>query len=248
MKLLIFLTTCLALFACQKNSTTFETISCSSIDSTVNNNLHKVFKPCREYIYQAKYWDTEYNLISDELIWLMATGKGWGFQPELQDEIIFQFAYDPSRMDRIKDFNVNLSRSEIDWSKKEVTGVIETESEVWMHPFRENQYSFTEVSAFPHIKLPIYEGNSWTISLNLHEGWGDWENTTLNSTYTVLDYEPVITPFKKLDAWHVRAYTIAEFGDSQHDFWYNEEFGFVKMIIKNYKDQLLSVELKKVKE
>ncbi len=248
MKLIIFITFVSTFLGCQDNRTNFEIVECNTLDSITNKNLRQVFKPCRQYIYQAKYWDSEYNLISDELIWMMATGKGWEVQPELQDELKIQYDYDSSKISFIESFNINLSLADREWSKKETTGIIETESQIWMHPFRQNQYCFNEVAAFPQIILPMEEGKSWESKLNIHGGWGDWDNTILNTTYQILNLETINIPFKKIDAWHVRAITIAAFGNSQHDFWFNEEFGFVKMIIKNYKGQFLAIELKEVIE
>jgi hypothetical protein len=248
MKLIFALFFMLIAMGCQQNSSNFETVSCNPADSIPNNNLRKVFKPCRQYIYQAKYWDSQYNLISDELIWMMATGKGWNYQPELQDEIEIQYSFDSSKKSFIEGFNINESRNFIDWDKKVTTGIIEMDSFVWMHPFRQNQYFFTQVAGFPEIYLPIKAGKSWTSKINIHVGWGDWENSTVLTTYQILNLETVDVPFKKLDAWHVSATTVAEYGTTQNDFWYSEEFGFIKMTIKNYKGQLLSIELKEVIE
>jgi hypothetical protein len=242
--LIIFLT----LVSCKERTTSFEEIQCSPSTTSENDNLRKVFKPCRQYIYQAKYWDSEYNLISDELIWLMATGNGWDAQPELQDEIIIQYDYDETKVDQIKKFNINNGKKDIPWSRMETTGIVENKATIFIHPFRQNQYYFTETAAFPEIRYPLEYGSSWTSDLNIREGWGDWSNTTLKTTYKILELETIDIPFKKIEAWHVRATSTAEFGNSQHDFWFNEEFGFIKMIIKNYEGQLLAIELSEVIE
>ncbi|MEM9340454.1 MAG: hypothetical protein AAGA66_17095, partial [Bacteroidota bacterium] len=65
------------LLGCTQQPTSFNKIECASSDVILNSNLRKVFEPCKEYIYSAKYWDVEYNLISQEQIWVMATGKAW---------------------------------------------------------------------------------------------------------------------------------------------------------------------------
>jgi hypothetical protein len=233
---------------CLEKQSSFKKLECYPLDTAVNDNLKRIFKPCREFIYSAKYWDSEYNLISDEHIWMMATGKSWDVQPELQNELIIQYDYNESKVDIIRENGLNKELLEREWSRIETTGVIETEVEVFLHPFRQNQYVFTEVVGFPEMRSPIKEGKTWTANLNIHEGWGDWENSTLKSTYQIIGLDSLELPFIKLEAWHVRVSTLAEFGNSKHDFWYNEEFGFVKMIIKNYEDQLLVFELEEVKE
>ena len=75
---------------CTERQSSFNKIECFPLDSIVNDNLGHIFKPCREFIYSAKYWDSEYNLISDESIWMMATGKPWDVQPELQNELVIE--------------------------------------------------------------------------------------------------------------------------------------------------------------
>ncbi|MDF9794885.1 hypothetical protein OKW21_000148 [Catalinimonas alkaloidigena] len=54
-----------------------------------------------------------------------------------------------------------------------------------MHPFRDNQYHFTEVAAFPYVRLPLEVSKSWTNRLQLGEGWEDWENKNVYSEYKI---------------------------------------------------------------
>lgn len=177
---------------------------------------------------------------------MTATGNGWEHQPELQDEIVIQYAYDSYKIDFINQYSINPELQH--WTKETNTGIIETASQTWMHPFRSNQYAFTEVAPFPSVKFPLEQGKIWSSNLNIYDGWGVWANSTLNNTYEVIGYETITTEFAKLEAWHISSVTVAEFGISTHNFWYNEEFGFVKMIIKNYKGQLLQFELNQLKD
>ncbi|MEM7108842.1 MAG: hypothetical protein AAF519_11500 [Bacteroidota bacterium] len=234
------------IISCVENTTSFEPIDCYPSDSIPNSNLRRIFKPCREYIYTAKYWDSTLNLISNEKIWMMATGKGWEYQPDRQDEIIIQYAYDTNTIDYINQFSINPELQH--WEKQTSTGVIETAAETWMHPFRSNQYTFTEVAPFPSVRFPLQEGKKWSSNLNIYEGWGSWENSTLTNTYWINGYDTITTEFAQLGAWHINSITQAEFGSSTHAFWYNEEYGFVKMIIKNYRGQILQFELNHVKD
>ena len=79
-------------------------------------------------------------------------------------------------------------------------------------------------------------------------GGGVWANSILNNTYEVVGYDTVTTAYGELEAWHINSVTSAGFGTSTHNFWYNTELGFVKMIIKNYAGQLLQFELAEVNE
>ncbi len=244
-RILLLFQACL-LVSCNEALQDFQPIDCDPTNNSGNANISRVFKPCRQYIYTAKYWDPDYNLISKERIWMMATGNGWEQQQELQDELIIQYSFDSTQIDRIGQYSLNPGYS--NWTRKETTGIIENGSKTWMHPFRSNQYMFTEVAAFPNVELPLTLGKTWTSEISMLDGWGVWANTTLDHTYEVVDYELVETGFGDLEAWHVRATTTSEFGTSVHDFWYHDEYGFIRMFIKNYEGQMLQFDLAEVRE
>ncbi|MEP2023497.1 MAG: hypothetical protein ABJH98_06405 [Reichenbachiella sp.] len=231
---------------CSENKS-FESIPCSTSDISENNNLRQIFKPCPQFIYQAKYWDENYNLISDEYISIMATGKDWEHQPESQDEIVIQYDFKENQIDKIDRFNIN-SQLTHSWEEKTTTGIIENGNLTWMHPIRQNQYNFTEIAPFPSVNFPLETGKEWESNLNIHEGWGDWSNSEINNQYKVISKDSIQLSIGNLEAWHIGSIGYAKFGNSYHDFWYNVDYGFVKMIIKNYKNQLLKFELVEVIE
>ncbi|MDQ3394695.1 MAG: hypothetical protein M3512_11370 [Bacteroidota bacterium] len=209
-----------------------------------------VFQPCRQYIYNAIYRDQNDNLISESHVWMMATGERWEFQPEKQDKVAIQYEVIENEISEIKKHFVNKKWvSQIQFTTQETTGIIENVQEVWMHPFRANQFNFTEVAAFPAVKFPLEVGKTWTSNLVIGEGWGDWEHSTIYSTYKVVDKTKLQTEFKTFeDCWKVESKSTAPFGDSQHIFWFDERYGFVKMEYTNYQGQTLIFELKNVLE
>lgn len=128
---------------------------------------------------------------------MMATGKRWEWQPEKQDEITIQYEFDEEDIPWIKQHYVNKKFAvEGSFIPKQTTGIIENVREVWMHPFRSNQFNFTEVAAFPHVKFPLRKGATWTSNLQIGEGWGDWENSVINSNYEVTGKGMLKTKFK----------------------------------------------------
>ncbi len=223
---------------CEK-STPFENVACIESDSYV------VFKPCRRLTYQAKFWDAGQNLISNNKIWIMATGNPWEYS-DRQQELYIAYEYDSSQIKRISNYVVNKTLNNINWKRKEVTGVIENKNSIWMHPFRSNQYNFMEVAPFPSVQLPLEVGKTWSSKLNIYNGWGDWSNTTLLNSYEIIGYEEIQTPFNSLEAWHINSRTEAPFGNSTNNFWLHTELGFVKMVIHNYAGQTLEIILTEV--
>ena len=105
-----------------------------------------------------------------------------------------------------------------------------------------------ETIPFPEVKIPVRTGDSWNRQLNIHDGWGDWENSQFKTNYKVINLETIEVEYGDLQGWHIQAYSQAEFGISWIDYWFNEDYGFVKMIIKNYRKQSLIVELIDIRE
>jgi len=157
-----------------------------------------VFKPCREMIYRAKFKSAKNVLITNSRIKMMATGKRWKFQPEKQDEIVVQYEFTNEDFEKNKKSQLNKSLKQYIWTKEGIEGVIENVEEIWMHPFRYNQFNFAEVSPFSVVKFPLRLGKTWTSSLSIQDGWGDWENTTGSFKYQIVAKENITTEFGKL--------------------------------------------------
>ena len=102
-----------------------------------------IFKPCREIIYKSEFKTEKGELISKGRIKMMAKGTRWQFQPEKQDEILIQYEFNQKDFDKNKIHQLNKGLIADKWIGEVTEGVIENVEEVWMHPFRFNQYNFT---------------------------------------------------------------------------------------------------------
>lgn len=232
------------LFSCQQEKRSFEDIPCIESPNISNNNQRHIYKPCRTFIYKARYWDHEYNLLSDELIQVDVPGRAWEHQPDRQDEIVIQYQYNAEDIGRLQSYRLNPDLSY--WTEKTTTGIIEDEDQFWIHPFRSNQYDFTEVAPFPEVTFPLSIGKIWGGSLSIGEGWGVWSNSSVNHRYEIIAHEEVEIPFAVLKAWEISSIATAPYGTSFHNFWFNEEYGFVKMTVNNYAGQVLQFQLLEV--
>lgn len=209
----------------------------------------RVFKPCRIMTYRAVWTSDDGKVITNSQIRMMATGKRWEMQPEKQDEILVQYAFDEA--DSIISSEYQLNKGILDrwWMEKGIEGVVENEDEIWMHPFRFNQYNFTEVAPFPEVKLPLEVGKKWSGNLNIMNGWGDWDNSKGNMSYEVQTREAIETRYSRIEnCWKITSKSKYNFGESYLDFWFSEELGFVRMEYNNYGDQQLVIELENISE
>ena len=240
-------------FSCSPNSSIpnydFPDVVCpnEALDQT-SSKQRNVFRPCRKLVYRARYYAADDELITDNLIELMALGQDWEYQPDQQDVVSFQFHFSPEDEIRARSYLPNKALANNAWTISTTEGVIEDGQQVWMHPFRHNQYKFNEVNAFPEIQLPPTVGDTWSSGLGIGQGWGDWEDTKGNSNYITAGQEDITLPYGPVTAWRVNTSTAYDFGSSTASFWYNEDLGFVKFLYQNYVDQILLIELIEVDE
>jgi hypothetical protein len=208
-----------------------------------------VFKPCRQLIYRAILKDSLGNILTNSRIRLTPTGKRWIEDSDKQDEVVIEYEYSSDDFKQSKIYSLNKVLNNLPWEEFTKTGVIENVDEVWMHPFRRNQFKFTEVAPFPHVRFPLEIGKTWTQSLNIQEGWGDWENTYGSFEYIIVSNDSIETKAGLIkNCWKIESHSFYEFGKSELVFWFNERLGFVRKEYKNYGKQTLSILLEEINE
>ena len=224
----------------------------NQIKDTIISEIEKrrdIFKPCRHMIYRAIWRSKSGEIITNSRIKMMATGLRWDVQPEKQDEILIQVEFSERDKEQTKRHQLNKGILERRWMEQGIEGVIENVEEIWMHPFRFNQFNFTEVAPFPEIKFPLKIGKTWSGQLRIMDGWGDWTNTSGSFEYEVVAQETINIKYGSIDnCWHIISKSEYPFGNSTFEYWFNESLGFVKKEYKNYGNQTLSIELEEIKE
>jgi len=206
-----------------------------------------IFKACRDFIYAAKFYDAHGNLLIESRAKITSTGRRWDIQPEKQDQITIQYEYAFEDEKKFKAYNLNKKLVDRPWSYESVTGIIENEERIWIHPFRSNQFVTNEVAPFPQVRLPLEVGKRWTSRIAMYEGWGDWENKTVYSKYEVVGHEAVTTPFANFkQSWKISSASNFDLGKTQFEYWFDEDYGFVKMNYVNYGGQRIEFELEQV--
>ena len=207
-----------------------------------------VFIPCKKYIYKALYYDKKGNLLSNNQILMMSTGKRWEFDDN-QDEIIVQYEYTDKQKKIISRYFEKNQFPNHTWQKQIKTGVIENVEEVWMHPFRSNQYIFTEIAPFPKIEYPLKINEKWYSSLDIGGGWGIWSNTSGRSSYEVVSKENLKFPFssKKIECYKIQSKARFDFGASSLTFLFSREYGFLKKEYLFYTGDKLEIILQEIR-
>lgn len=229
----------------EKASHSFQEIKCDP-ELVVGNS--KIFTPCKSFIYSAKYWNDSHELISQSHVQMTPFKET---APDaINSELLsnLQFTYDDAEVEFIRSFNINTEFEGRSWLRNVSSLYKEDDNDVWMQPFRENQFVFTQIAPFPSVSLPLALGKQWTSNLIIYEGWGDWNNQQLISNYQVIENSKLTLGIGTLEnVWHISSYVETAFGTSTHDFWFHESYGFVKMLYKNFHGQLLLFELEQLK-
>ena len=218
-----------------------------SCNSKSNYSDASVYKPCKEFVFNAIYWRQD-ELISEEKISIFITGNSWNYDSSQVEVLhIYEFDFDDSSIEKIRLYGINKEINNRDWVKQSSSGIIDDKSIVFLHPFRDNQYYFTEIAPFPQINHPLHVGKSWSAALNIGGGWGEWDGQRLETSYQVVSSEPItINDYVFENCWKISSSATSDFGVSHLTMWYNEEFGFVKLIYVTYADQVLQLELQEV--
>ncbi len=199
-------------------------------------------------VYNTEYFDADSMLIIKGDVLIKYLGKMWSASPKNQQEVVIGYDYDEKRLQSYEEKTSINKSAGTNWSPFEITGVIENEKRIWMHPLRNNQFVSLEVAPFPEIRYPLEVGNFWSSSINMGEGWGDWENETVYSDYKIVESGVAIeTEYGVItDCWLVRAKSDFKEGRSHVDLYFSPELGFVKFEYVNYKNHKIMISLKDI--
>ncbi|GAB2699711.1 hypothetical protein GCM10027037_25440 [Mucilaginibacter koreensis] len=135
----------------------------------------------------------------------------------------------------------------------ELTGVVENKVNVWLHPFRFHALEILQLSPFPYIKLPYKPGQTYDWKLDVGEKWPefqafDWKGKlTLNCRYVVQGKEMLNLPVGNIEATKVEAIATTASGRSTLTSYFNEQFGFIKLVYHNLDGSSITMMLKEVK-
>lgn len=134
----------------------------------------------------------------------------------------------------------------------EMTGAIENEVNIWLHPPRNGFFQILELNPFPYIKAPYKIGTKWNWKLSIGDNWSDkrwleWKGRIENNyDYEIVDKKNISTKLGNLDCYVINAKAKSRIGETELISYFNPEFGFVKLEYKNIDGTKTILELEKV--
>lgn len=156
----------------------------------------------RTFVYEAFFIETNGDTITREEIHFTFTDNPWKFHPEDQKDLRiyyftdstgingFRHPFEKRRKEHAR-YQKKKEKKKKGWEnwtwifKAEETGYILNDSIFWIHPPRNNQYLYNEISGMPHIELnKLFKDSKWKSKLIIMIGWHEFKGS-LESTYIV---------------------------------------------------------------
>ena len=137
---------------------------------------------------------------------------------------------------------------------QEATGLIENNKNVWLHPMRTQFFEITEFNSFPYIKAPYQIGMKWQSGLGIgyfasYERFNlKWEGVLdSKEDLEIIDKVKLPTALGELDCYVVQGVCKTRLTESKTLFYFNETYGFVKIVYDLFDKSRLELNLKEVK-
>lgn len=196
------------------------------------NKKLELFDSLKTYHYKALFIDKEGDTLSNEKIIFQPTGTVWEAQKTQTLVKEFYFTSD-TVFSKFKDPRLKKNQtSKYGKATESRTGAIETDSLLWIHPFRSNQYVYTEVAPFPRVKTnKLKIGNEWSGGITfILSGWGNFKGRVSSNYQVTGNIKKEFFHQELIDCWVIDAIGVHnKLGKSTLTFLYHKDYGFIEM-------------------
>lgn len=190
--------------------------SCTNKSETDDN---KIYKDDREWIFDVAFKDAG-GIVTDTCSLKLQVGEV-SLASLLAEQKGVTFEYH------------NCAGSE---SYKETTGVLENEEQVFLHSPRDGAFAFTEVVPFPTIAYPLESKTSSEIELHVAKvPFKPAENKIIKQILERTTTDTITYKGTKLTCYLIEGKNtnyIEEIGQYSGIYWFNEKYGFVRLLYK----------------
>ena len=120
-----------------------------------------------------------------------------------------------------------------------MSGAIENEANVWIHPPRDKYFKILELNPFPYAKAPYEIGTKWTWNLGIVDHWADerwkvWEGQIENEyDYEITNKRTLKTGIGEIECFVIESNAKSRIGETKLTAYFNTEYGFVKLDYTN---------------
>ena len=187
---------------------------------TVDN---PVYGPSSKWVYEATFFDLDGQVINTDTVTLTTYDERFLL---VQNKITW-----------------SLNKRDGSFEAMEMTGIVETGQEIWIHPPRfKGYYEFTEYAPFPELNYPLKINKIWTGTLSLGTYATEKTGSKLDKEYFVksidtLSLTPIITESKIIGIGK------CGLGTYKNEFTFNSQNGFTSMQYTKQTGEQLILEL-----
>jgi hypothetical protein len=232
-------------------------------------NNSKIFAATKVFVYDAFFIEKNGDTLTKEILKMKGNDKPWVFQSKKQTEL--EILYEPDSINlekfihpyqaernRIAKGKSNRIKGKRGWDnytwigKSEITGKVENDSILWLHPPRGNQYKYTFLTAYPQVEFKELKiGGSWKSNILIMKGYPsnkEFVGTVMNN-FSVKEIVSDTVAGKIIDSC-LRIESIdthSELGESKSTFIFDEKYyGFIRMEFEYYNGIKIIFRLKEV--
>lgn len=216
---------------------------CFPIYSQTERNI--IFDSLKTYTYEAVFVGRD-GIKTVEKIILKPLGIPWKYQKS-QSEYVVEYFPSDSILNLIVDPTCKSSDTRyVKKSTRSSSGAVENNDFIWFHPFRSNQYIYTEVAPFPEVKFDsLIVGKSWhSGKIYILSGWGKFKGN-LSSQYYVIGNKKIEFRGEIIDnCWEIKG--IGEhnkLGKSSVKYLFHEKYGFLELNYQFFDGTLIEFKL-----
>lgn len=230
-----------------------ENFDSTQVDINKYNKNNIIYKVGISFKYDFEHLTTngekKYFKIVDD-------GEGWAFvSSETEDSLvvkslIIQVMNGNPMAQFIPDYNQTaIAYKLIPGIPFTMSGVIENEANIWVHPPREHYFKILELNPFPYIEAPYEIGTQWKWKLQIGSQWGDdrwktWEgNIENNYRYEITDKIKLQTNFGEIECLVIESTAESTLGITHLTSYFNANYGFVKLNYTNIDGSRTHLEL-----
>jgi hypothetical protein len=241
-----------------------------SVNVFADKSKGKIFDSSKTFVYDVYFIEANRDTLTKEILKMKGSDKPWKYQKKKQTELVI--FYEPD-FEGLKNFTHPLKaweeirrkrllkskRKKAEYWKNytgfyesEITGKVENDSLIWLHPPRENQYKYTYLSAYPEVQFKELKiGGNWKNKLFILRGYPsnkEFVGTIINNL-SVKDIVSDTVSGKIIDnCWRIESIDVhSELGESKSTFIFDEKYyGFIRMEFEYYNGIKIIFRLKEV--
>lgn len=245
-----------------------EVFNATSRDPNRYTENNTIYREDTEFIYSFKHIDPSGNTyfyrddkksIEGENQWSFVPIDSVNSSTVQKVKLSVKYGLEPM-IKYISDYNQTLVKYEYPNAENKdngyysLSGIIENEKNIWIHPPRDLYFEILELNPFPFVKKPYKIGNKWTWQLTIGASWANkrwktWEGQIINQyEYKIVKKSTIKTAIGDLDCFIIESKANSRIGETRLTSYFNEKYGFVKLEYTNIDNSKTLLKLIEYKE